>query len=189
MAKIEAYELISGRDIKYENICTLHPPTLSSIWDIGFPKYNNYLTILAMNLDKYIEIMNLQETIERIDEQMRKECTIFDFLIAEQSTRELLSEALCFFIAEKIEYDPINRWFSILDNNEAPVAHIDRSNYENIKYGIQQCNFIDDQNIKPKKCGSVTKGILKKLAKGREEMAKTKKDKNMNLIDNIDYKL
>lgn len=183
MGKIGTYDLISGRDIAYEGICTLRPPTLSSISDITYSKYNDYLIILTMDLEKYLEVMQLQELFERFDEETKKECTVFDFLIARPDTRELLLEALWFFIAEKLAYDVKNTRFLIFNDNLKPIGYIDRSNYEDVKYGIMQINYLAMKEVRPKKYrNSKAKEIFEMISKGKKESSKNKKaDENMNL--------
>ncbi len=183
MSEINQLDLLSDDCIAYKKICTLLPPTLKKIKKIGFEKYNEYVNIIHFDVAEFNEQFKTNFNPRQLN--------IFDILISEPSMRELLCEALSFFIVEKISYSKSYNAFKIDgDKSTNIVGIINRNNYQEIKSGILQINFIHDDTIKPTKSTSKRAlKILDKLNKGRSKLAKAKtKESNItipNMISSI----
>lgn len=186
MGKISKFDLISGRDIPY-NYCTLHPPTLESLRDIGEDLYSQYISILSIDLNTFLEKTNCREVFEKISVAKNIELNIFDLLIARYETREILHNALCFFIVEEVVFDDKNNRFVLFDENCQKKGQIDNSNYEDFQYGVLQINHLSGDKPKPIKYkNNKSKSIMEKLTKGREKNKKANKNnENINLSNLI----
>lgn len=185
MSKINELDLISNADICYGGICTLHPPTLNEIRIIGVEKYYCYLKVISIELDTYLDQLNLRDAYEKLDEIHKSQCSVFDFLIGADETRNDLQEALSFFIIEEIQYDSIGRCF-VLIKSKKPVGLIDRTNFDEIKDGIFQLSFLNTSGVQAKDVKNKTaKKILEKLRKGREKLAKANKEDINTSIPNL----
>lgn len=184
MAKIDYFDLISGREIPYEGICSLKPPKLSDISEIGYMAYNSLLVILTMDLDKYLEISNLREVYNKFSEKEKDIYDIFMIMVEPPDTRELLHRALCFFISEKLIFDKSECKFLVVNDKGSTIGTIDSSNYEVIKSGILQLNYLAVDEAIPKKNfkNKRKRDIYEKIRKGKRTANKTKRtDENMNL--------
>ena len=184
MSDISELDLISNANISYKGICTLHPPTLDEIRKIGIEKYYFYLRVILIDLDTYLDTLKIRDSYNKLDDATKSQCSIFDFLIGMQDTRDSLQEALSFFIVEKLQYDSVSKAFLLIekDSNNLTGA-IDRNNFEEIKDAICQLSCMNRgaaQNKKPK--NKMAEKILAKIKKGREELAKAnKEDVNKNI--------
>ncbi|MEG2381209.1 MAG: hypothetical protein RSB38_05900, partial [Oscillospiraceae bacterium] len=154
-----------------------------SIRDLGYARYNSYINILAMDLEKYLQISNTSEAFDKLDEDTKSRCNVFDFLINSPNTRDILFECLWFFTVEKLEFDYLNYGFNVLNDEGKIIGFIDKENYEDIQEWIMRLNYLMNQDIRPKKFrNSKAKEIFNKIAKGKKKALKTKnKDDNMSL--------
>lgn len=187
MSKISELDLISSADVSYENICTLRPPTLDKIRLIGIEKYYFYLNVILIDLDTYLDELKIRDSYDKLDEVSKSQCSIFDFLIGVDDTRNNLQESLSFFIAEKLQYDSVSKTFLLIDEKSNKIVGvIDRDSFEEIKDGICQLSYINRDNAKSKKTkNKLAEKILLKIKKGREELAKANKADANKSIPNI----
>lgn len=183
MAKIDYFDLISGREIPYEGICLLKPPKLSDIRDVGYDLYSSLLMLIAMDLDRYLDVSGMRDAYNNFSDEEKEIYDVFKIIVVKPDTRELLRKALCFFISENLVFDKNNCSFLVIDDEEKIIGSINSSNYGVIKSGILQLNYLSAEEPTPKKIKDKRKReILEKIARGKKEIAKTKKtDENINL--------
>ena len=179
MSKLKIFDLISGIDIPYEDIGTLHQPTLDEIRKVGFDQYINYTNILLMDIEKYLERDDVDDVIK---EEIKSKYTMFDIWFSQNDGRALLQKALSFFMCEDIMPDLVHHCYVLFKDGEV-VGLIDKANFDNIVSGIGQINYIQQQEVAPINCkNNRAKKILEKLVKGRKEAAKHKKaDLSINI--------
>ena len=122
MAKIDYFDLISGRDIPYDSICTLHPPKLSEISDFGYKAYNSLLMLIAMDLEKYLDVSGMRPIYDNFSDEEKEIYDVFTMIIVKPDTRALLHEALCFFISEKLIFNENRCGFFVVDDEENIVV-------------------------------------------------------------------
>ena len=171
-------------------------PKLQDIADIGGEEvYNYYLHILLLDAQKLYAMRNQSEIYEAMSDDVKQQIDIYDVLTENEQDAKVLQTALSFFFKEDIEYSPEYRAFAVKGNamvkegdelveKYVTIGVISKENYHEVVDEICQRNNIktkdiaDPSTVKNKKALA----ILKKLKKGREEMAKVSKtDKNMEL--------
>lgn len=185
--KLDYFDLISPLPIPIQNVGRLLSPTLNQISEIGVSMYNYYLSIILMTPEMFFTMLKQQEQFESLSDEEKDSLNIFDLLISNEGTKELLRKIIDFFIIEDaIFYEPNNCLIVTKDTSNIPdniVGIINRENYSQVCDLICQLN-----NIKSKQEDDLSKvkgkalEILKKLQKGRAEKQKNfKSDKNMEL--------
>lgn len=187
MSNITTFDLITGSDIICEEICTIRQPKLKYIKNIGYQEYNQFLTVISINLNNLIESIGIKEFYESLKEEEKKNYTVFNLLISQRITRELLYKALSFFICENIIFDEANMCFLLFKGYGEWYEFysiINNENFEIINSYILAVNClldINDTSIKFK--NSKAREIYDKIQRGRQELAKKNKgpDENMNL--------
>lgn len=140
MGDISKFDLISGDDIFYKNICYLHPPRLDEIRNIGFNEYDTYIKFLSMDANKYLSAIG-------VDSSKLKDISnlsIFDIFISNDMTRKDLLTSLSFFISGELTYNPIRKSITISKNNIQ--YEITRENYSAVIEGIFKLNNIVFEN-------------------------------------------
>lgn len=177
------FELLSPYPVYIKNVGRIISPTLKDISSIGYDIYQYYLSILTMDLKRYLSEISMIEKYNLLTDEEKSKISIYDMLILNKETLELLLSILNFFIKEDVLYSSDNHCFIIKENNNV-IGNITRDNYSQICDLICQRNCIkskvneDLSKIKSKKALE----IMKKLQKGRNEKTKqTKLDKNMEL--------
>ena len=132
MREIDRFDLLSGINIPYDGICTFRSLTLNDIRrKIGYPNYNLYVSLLSLDIDKYIKITG-------VDRDLLKDLCIFDLMISNEKLRYDFQTALSTFILGKVNFMESRQAFEVVCGKN--VGTIDRSNFENIQYGLSQIN-------------------------------------------------
>ena len=184
--KLTGFDLISGADIFYNNI-TIRQPTLGMIRDkIGSDLYYSYLNIIVLNKETLLDAEELQINYNQISKEDIDSLSIFNLILIQPVLRELLMEALSFFICENIVFDSTHFCYLVLDDEDNCVDFINDENYQPIQTAIKKINCIDSEDDTPKKFkGKKAKKIFERCQSGSKAFNQTKKvDKNMSL-DNI----
>ena len=181
--KLSYFELLSPEPVQIQGVGGILSPTLQSISKIGINTYQHYLTILLMDLKTYFTMIQQEKIFESLSDEEKSQMDVFDLLIMDDRSAELLQNVLNFFIAENVIWSKQNNAFLIYDG-ENVIGTITKEIYPQVCDLICQRNCIksnfeeDLSRIKNKKALE----IMKKLQKGRTEKAKaTKSDKNMEL--------
>jgi len=69
---IDPFDLISGQSIVVNNACTIRQPTLNDIRKIGYSKYNNYMSMLLMDVNTFQKSLNIEDIFNDLPEEERK---------------------------------------------------------------------------------------------------------------------
>lgn len=177
------FELLSPHPVYIKNVGRIISPTLKDISYIGYDIYQYYLSILAMDLERYLSDIDMIEKYNLLTDEEKSKISIYDMLILNKESLKLLLSILNFFIIEDVFYSSDNHSFIIKKNNDV-IGNITRDNYSQICDLICQLNCIkskvneDLSKIKSKKALE----IMKKLQKGKSEKSKQSiLDKNMEL--------
>lgn len=182
MSKIDALSLLSNKPVKYGTLCTLTPPRLDAIREVGYTTYMSYINCCSMELNTFLEAIGIDKKYGELSEEEKAECTVFNLLIAEQSMRVLLHEALSFFIEEKVVFEGVE--FSLYKaDSDVPFSSINSDNFDELRDGILQLNYLSSQGVAPMKFKNArAKAIYEKCQMGKKKMEeKTKGDINLNL--------
>lgn len=170
---INYFDLLSPDPIQVQNIGGVISPKLRDIASIGYNTYQYYLSILLLDL----------KTDDSLFTEEKMQMSIFELLISNLQSRELLQNILNFFMKENVVYSPEHNGFIVKDNDKI-IGIISKNEYPTL------CDLIYQRNhIKTNKEEDLSKAknkkaleIMKKLQKGRSEKAKQAKvDQNMEL--------
>lgn len=180
---LEHFDLLSPNPIYIQKIGGIISPKLRDISSIGISTYQYYLTILRLNVDTFFNMIGLQERYNSLSDKEKEQLNIYDLLISNKDSVELLQKILNFFMSEEVVYSTEHKMFLVQKDNEL-IGIISKQTYPIVCNVICQRNCIksnqeeDLSKIKSKKALE----IMKKLQKGRTEKAKhSKADKNMEL--------
>lgn len=120
---IDKTALISGAPMRFGGIL-FRQPTLAQIYqdpDVGKTAYETYLYVIGMDVEQFLEATGLSDTYLSIDKEIREQIGVFDLLMAGGSLRELLLEALSFFIVGDIVYDPRSNTIQVHEGDTSRV--------------------------------------------------------------------
>ena len=98
-ASIDAFTLISGDDVKWQDIVTVRQPTLMDIRSVGYRRYQSYLSMLLLQKKNVLDAMGIN------DPQIADALDLYVILGADDDVRNTFIEALSFFIREPGSYD------------------------------------------------------------------------------------
>jgi hypothetical protein len=193
--RFDYFDMLSGEPIPVVGIGHLRSPFLREICPssgIGYDVYNLYLNFLSWDKDKllkYDQLMGLRGT-EKL--AAADKLTVFDVATLLAQTRELCRGVLSFFMSEELEWDEDNRKFVAYttdDDGQHIAGEINRDNFEEVRRGILQLNFIGlEKDEEPVTHTSEhAKELWEKAQKFLKEQAKAKEgeDKPEYHIGNI----
>lgn len=182
-----SYEsLICGCPIQIEGIGTFMPPKVRELTPngIGTFTYNLYVTIFTWDKDDFVDFVKKTTKRSLAPLTKNKKITAFDAITLFQDTRELLSEALGFFLFEEVNWDETNRKFVVTSKEGEKIGEICRDNYEDVKDVVLQMNYIKvGQSAKPITHSSKKSQALWEKAQEylKKESVKDAKDKTYEL--------
>lgn len=191
--KFSYEDLISGDAIFVPDVGHLNPPRLWQLkptQGIGMWAYNLYVSVFSWNRQEAIDFLAVTEKI-KTEKLNNDRLTSFDVMTLIESSRQLLLNALAFFIEEKVTWDAVEHCFVTVSKNGAIIGRIDRANFAEVSDMILQLNYIGvGKNNKPIRHSSKEAEALWNKAQEylKRESSKTPKDKNMS-IGNIISKL
>ncbi len=190
MKKISHFDLISGADISYEGICTLRQPTLERIRSLkgGYARYTAYLNVLMMDLEFFLSEIGLKEKYQALPEEKRALFSPYYLHLANPATKEILQEALSFFLREKVVFSPEQNIFLLFPAGaNAPCGHIGNENYEDVRYGILQINCLASsfEGIPKKFKNAKAREIYEAIQKGKQKAAAQGKADKALLLSNM----
>ncbi len=180
-------DLISGDSIYVDGIGHFRSPRLSELkptQGIGTWTYNFYLNLLTWDKENFLKFFKL--TLGKKTKALeREQLEVFDIITLIDNSRELLLNAMAFFMEETISWDSKNRillTYSKDDNKQ--IGEINRKNFEEVRDMMLQMNYINvGESARPVKHSSSTSQDLWERAQKylKEESKKATPDKNMNL--------
>lgn len=184
--KLNYFDLLSPAPVYIPKVGGIISPTLKEISSIGINTYQYYLSVMNMDLKSYFTMMNCPDLYEAFSNEEKSRLNLFDLLIRNEQSALLLKDVLNFFIKETVVCTPVNRCFTVMDN-EKIIGTITKEVYPQVCDLICQRNCIkfirneDMSRVKSKKAME----IMKKLQKGRAEKVKLNSEYNNTELGNI----
>ena len=203
--KFNHFDLLSPEPIYLKNVGGIISPTLRDISSIGYDVYQYYLSVLLLDTKSYFSMIGNGEDFEQLTDEEKMQFNIYDLLISNTQSIELVQEVLnffikedvlysednnCFIVTKKSEYDIVEKYrkkFLFFFNREletvthktedVPIGFITKENYNSVCELICKRNSIKAKHIEDMSKVKSKKAleIMKKLQKGREEKAKLTK--------------
>jgi len=140
--KITYEDLLSGDPVFVEGIGRFRSPLLKELKPaagIGINTYNLYLSILSWEKDDFLRhIPESQAALLGKNDKL----SVFDMMTAlKPEFREILHQALSFFMTDRVEWDGGNNRF-LTYGGDAETGGIDRENFDDARDAILQLNYI-----------------------------------------------
>lgn len=186
--KFSYEDLISGDSIPVEGVGHIRSPLLRELkptQGIGMWTYNLYLNILIWEKEELIKFMQISTNKKLKALVCNEKLSAFDVVTILEQTRQLLQDAIAFFIEEDIVWDKIKHcFFTKSKDNHNSVGCINRDNFDDVRDMILQTNYISlGRSAKPTKFSSNKAQALWEQAQRhlKIEAAKTTSDKRMQL--------
>ena len=191
MDKINHFYLASPFKKYFDGIGYLHSPTLREIFDIGIEVYDSFINFLAINVERYLELIDpeAKEEYLKLSEEDKKKFTLFNLIIMNNEMRDMYKDIFSFFLSADVAFNRPRAAFLIYDDDEKIIGIINSNNFEIARDYILQYNFLDlgEKEIKCK--NKKAREILEKIKNAKLKIQKNgKRDKSLE-ISNIIFKL
>ena len=190
--KFSYEDLISGDSIPVEGVGHIRSPLLHELKPtrgIGMWTYNLYLNILSWGKEDLIKFMKMStgKRLKALDNEDK--LSAFDVVTLLEPTRQLLQEAMAFFIDEELEWNKTKRCFiAKTKDNHNEIGCINRDNFDDVRDMMLQVNYINlERSAKPTKFSSKKAQSLWEQAQKplKQEATKSTPDKRMQLSNII----
>lgn len=186
MAQISEIDLLCGCDILLDGICVLKQPKLSALTSdgIGLDTYKQYLLLFKLNTADILKLAGLSELFElysQLSEDEKRLVTVFDTMLAIPILRELLCEALAFFISGEISYQPETKSLAASCGNF--TGEITSDNFSDVCDAIMQISCISSgKATAPVSFRSEkAKRIFEKIEAAKQKMKQSAPDRAMEI--------
>ncbi len=173
------FDLLSPAPVHLSGIGGIVSPKLRELSVIGYNRYQFYLSVLQMDMNRVLSVVEPQE----IPNAQQLQTNPFDLLTADPGTADMLQEVLNFFLEEDVSFSEHHKAFFVRTGNEI-TGMITGENYPQVceaiclRNGIRKSQEVDCNKAKSKKALE----IMNKLQKGREKKAnQVKSDDNLEL--------
>lgn len=167
MSSFSDFDLISFEPVYYKNIA-IRKVRLRDVAELGYGKYMNYLHILNLDIDEFVELTQFGEIMSALPKSEVEKLTKFDIILMSPQLIGFMTELLGFFIIEEVTFDSDRLCFAV-----GSSGVITSEDWDDIAYAILRTNFIttDDERygeIKSKKAQAIYAKILAGRKKNRE---------------------
>lgn len=186
--KFSYEDLISGDSIPVEGVGHIRSPLLRELkptQGIGMWTYNLYLNILVWEKEDLIKFMKVSTGKKLKALVGNDKLNAFDAVTILEPSRQLLREAMAFFIDEDLEWDDKTRSFTTKSKNtHDKIGCINRNNFDDVRDMMLQTNYINlGRDAKPTKFSSKKAQSLWEQAQQhlKKEATKSTQDKRMQL--------
>jgi len=187
--KLRYIDLLSNDPIPLEGVGTLKPPTLRDIKKI-YDLYNVYTSFLVVDVEKYLEIMNLKD---KYSNEEIETLHIYDLIKQDDKILQLYIDMFSFFFIENVFFDKKNEifvlWKEVIqegkdESKKVVVGYINKDNFDEVRDCIAQLNHLKvdtelDELAKSK--NKRVKKILDKIKKGQASLNKNQPKLNIDL--------
>ena len=213
--KLDHFTLISRKPLKVSNIGSIKPIFLHEIEDITIHVYNNFLSILMLDIDTYYKwmekeddyfryysqeqkqkVLNVKKQYEELDTEEKLSVSFYDLLMYDELLICSFIEAFDFFFKEEVDFvvngnEITDAQFSFITYNKIDTPQKIKLNngneYSTIKTNRELVGVINRSNFK-----DVVDIILQRNSVQREEeitaedLTKVKnKNKVMQLMEKM----
>lgn len=186
--KFSYEDLISGDSIFVKGIGHFRSPTLQELKPtkgIGTWTYNFYINVLAWDKEGFLKFLRVAMGRRAAPLEKNQKLQTYDVVTLIETSRELLREAMAFFMQEEVLWNEKKRIYETYSKDENKIiGEINRENFEEVRDMMLQMNYINiGESAKPVKHSSETAKELWERAQKelKEESLKSTPDKNMNL--------
>lgn len=167
MSSFSRFDLISFEPVCCRNIA-IRKIRLRDIATLGYGKYMNYLHVLNLNMDEFIELTQFREIVSALPENETKRLTKFDIILMSPQLIGFMTELLGFFVVGEVIFDSDRLCFAV--GSSGVIASED---WDDVAETILRTNFIttDDERygeIKGKRAQAIYAKILAGRKKNRE---------------------
>lgn len=169
MVHINEFSLLRGSPIQISSACVVRQPTLGEIANRGYDAYKTYLSILMMEKESLFQNLGVPMD-ESVDGY-----TVYDIMGAIPDLREVLIEALSFFIYGYVSW---NGSHFLIKGTELTAEDLD-----DVKAAIMKISYIEkDTESQHIFSSEKARKIWEKCQKGKEALRKANKtDENLEL--------
>lgn len=132
-----------------ENVGHVHSPFLKDIARVGYPQYQQMLSLFLATPERYFKELQKTEGDVNITSEQIKQLQMFDIYTNTKEGRTLLQAALSLFIYGDFSWDEIGKRFLINKQEQDGKLYVDgfvnRNNYSNVtKFCLLMCNVKED---------------------------------------------
>ena len=172
----EILKFQKGTPVFIDDICAIYPATIGEIVDIGYSKFQQYLSILIS------EKPSTKETEDKELKQLLEGLTDFQYLLLMTSldldANKLLKEAFHFFTHEEVEFslDPAQIIIGSIEEKHL----LTEEKFYDFQRVLKRMYFIEQEGeeiIISEKDDAVTRAIKMKMRENREKVRKAKSKK------------
>ena len=172
----EILKFQKGSPVFIEDLCAVYPATLGEIIDVGYNKFQQYLSVITTTKPT---------DIKKDDElgQLMKELSDFQFILfmatIDLSTNNLLKEAFRFFTHEDITF--INEPPGIVIGPITEQRVFTEKTFYELQYLIRRMYFLEmegEEIIINEDDDPMTKALKERMRANREKVRKAKANKN-----------
>lgn len=181
--KLSYFELLSPEPFQLNDVCKIISPKLKEIAALGTGLYQYYLSLLAIDLKTFFEMIGQKDTFEALSDEEKMSLNLSELIFSCPQLLVQLESALTFFLTGKVSFSVQDKGF-IVEENKHITGIITTKEYPTVCNLICQRNCIpakqeeDLSKVKNKKALE----IMKKLRKGKTDShKKSKSDSNMEL--------
>lgn len=167
--------MVLGQNIPVDGICTVKQVKVAQLSaPETYIQYQQHLAILSYNTDDVIELYSAKAEYDKLSADAQRNINAFDLLTSVDFFREVLRQALQFFIEETVLFDPELGGFSVFCGKRR-AALIDSESYKRIRDVILKTNFVTVEAAENERvfANSKAKAIFEKLKKGRKNKRKS----------------
>lgn len=154
-------------------------PTLREIRKITYSKFNNYLQLLLVTANEFINANKITG--------INGECpdiSIFELLI--YTLQEDLTNMISFFVIDNFTFDKENMQFIFFDNEEKAIGSLNDENFDVFRFYIKKILGMEKQEEEPQKFkNEYVRKMYEKMKKHDELQRKSKKTDDDYLLDNM----
>ena len=122
--KLDHFTLISRKPLKIYSVGSIKPIFLHEIEDITIHTYNNYISLLLLDVESYYKwmddkendyfmfysaeqkerVLDIRKQYEALDEQEKLKITLYDLLVHDEILIGSFIEAFNFFLEEEVDF-------------------------------------------------------------------------------------
>lgn len=144
--KFSYEDLISGDPIFVKGVGHLRSPQLKELspsGKIGAWTYQLYLNVLSWDKKQCLEFVKMLTGRRLTKLEENEKMTTFDTMAIIGEMRELLHNAMAFFVSEKVSWDKQANEFVVFDEaSQESIGRITRENFEDVRDMMLQLNYI-----------------------------------------------
>ena len=186
MIQVSDFDLLAGQPFRISSIGTFRAPKISDLFSvsgIGLDKYNMMLSLFSMGAEDLIHGIGLDEKYAELSPSEKEQFTPFFMITTVPGYRELLLEALDFFMLETVSFDETTHTVALISEDGSICGTVCNDNYDDLRAVVMKSSCLSmDYLSMPKKFRSKkAKSIFEKIEASRHKKATAKPDDSLSL--------